>query len=121
MAVYCVVAPALFLRSFSVEALRCLWEGVQRLRDPGSKVRMVSKSGITQAVAAGDRDRRRHQNIDTESDTARLHTLRPDRATFDSMKKILATALLLMVFASPAFAAVRHHHHRHHHHPQHHS
>jgi opacity protein-like surface antigen len=33
------------------------------------------------------------------------------------MKKILAFALLAMVFAAPAFAAVHHHHHhRHHHH-----
>jgi hypothetical protein len=44
------------------------------------------------------------------------------------MKKILAIALLLMVFASPAFAARRirhanhhydHHHHHHNHHPHH--
>jgi predicted S18 family serine protease len=38
------------------------------------------------------------------------------------MKKILAAFLLLMVFASPAFAVARHHHrahrahHTHHHH-----
>jgi hypothetical protein len=34
------------------------------------------------------------------------------------MKKIFAVALLLMVFASPVFAAT-HHHHRHHHHHHH--
>jgi predicted S18 family serine protease len=33
------------------------------------------------------------------------------------MKKILAAVLLLMVFASPAFAMGPHHHH--HHHPHH--
>jgi len=32
------------------------------------------------------------------------------------MKKIIAAALLVMVFASPAFAAKHHRHHRHHHH-----
>jgi predicted S18 family serine protease len=35
------------------------------------------------------------------------------------MKKIFAVALLLMVFASPAFAA-GHHSHHHPHHPHHH-
>jgi hypothetical protein len=35
------------------------------------------------------------------------------------MKKIIAVALLLMVFASPAFAA-GHHSHHHPHHPHHH-
>jgi hypothetical protein len=35
------------------------------------------------------------------------------------MKKILTAVLLVLVFASPAFAATRHHrHHRHHHHHQ---
>jgi hypothetical protein len=36
------------------------------------------------------------------------------------MKKILATALLLMVFAIPAFAGTQHHHHARHHHSHHH-
>jgi len=34
------------------------------------------------------------------------------------MKKLLATALFLTVFASPVFASGQaHHHHHHHHHP----
>jgi predicted S18 family serine protease len=35
------------------------------------------------------------------------------------MKKILAAALLLMVFASPVFATTGHYHHRHNHHQHH--
>jgi hypothetical protein len=31
------------------------------------------------------------------------------------MKKIIVAALLVMVFAAPAFAAKHHRHHRHHH------
>jgi len=34
---------------------------------------------------------------------------------YDSrMKKYILAALLVMVFATPAFAAYKHHHHRHH-------
>jgi len=47
--VYYVMALALFMRSSYVEVLRCLLEGIQWLRDPGSKVRIVGKSGISQA------------------------------------------------------------------------
>jgi len=47
--VYYVIALALFMRSSYVEVLRCLLEGIQWLRDPGSKVRIVGKSGISQA------------------------------------------------------------------------
>ena len=47
--VYYVMALALFMRSSYVEVLRCLPEGIQWLRDPGSKVRIVGKSGISQA------------------------------------------------------------------------
>jgi len=32
------------------------------------------------------------------------------------MKKFIVASLLLLAFASPAFAAHRHHHHHHHHH-----
>jgi hypothetical protein len=47
--VYYVMALALFMHSSYVEVLRCLLEGIQWLRDPGSKVRVVGKSGISQA------------------------------------------------------------------------
>lgn len=47
--VYYVLALALFMRSSYVEVLRCLLEGIQWLRDPSSKVRVVGKSGISQA------------------------------------------------------------------------
>ena len=47
--VYYVMALALFMRSSYGEVLRCLLEGIQWLRDPGGKVRMVGKSGISQA------------------------------------------------------------------------
>ena len=47
--VYYVLALALFMRSSYVEVLRCLLEGIQWLRDPGGKVRIVGKSGISQA------------------------------------------------------------------------
>jgi hypothetical protein len=32
------------------------------------------------------------------------------------MKKLILATLISMVFASPAFGAVKHHHHHHHHH-----
>ena len=41
------------------------------------------------------------------------------RANIRFMNKILALALLLMVFSSPAFAAGRHHHHHYNHHHHH--
>jgi len=47
--VYYVMALALFMHSSYVEVLRCLLEGIQWLRDPGSRVRIVGKSGISQA------------------------------------------------------------------------
>ncbi len=47
--VYYVLALALFMRSSYVEVLRCLLEGIQWLRDPSGKVRVVGKSGISQA------------------------------------------------------------------------
>jgi Insertion element 4 transposase N-terminal/Transposase DDE domain len=47
--VYYVLALALFMRSSYGEVLRCLLEGVDWLRDAGRKVRVVGKSGISQA------------------------------------------------------------------------
>jgi hypothetical protein len=47
--VYYVLALALFMRSSYGEVLRCLLEGIQWLRDPGAKVRVAGKSGISQA------------------------------------------------------------------------
>lgn len=47
--VYYVLALALFMRSSYVEVLRCLLEGIQWLRDPSATVRVVGKSGISQA------------------------------------------------------------------------
>lgn len=47
--VYYVLALALFMRSSYGEVLRCLLEGVGWLRDAGRRVRVVGKSGISQA------------------------------------------------------------------------
>src|ERR1035438_6188899 len=47
--VYYVLALALFMRSSYVEVLRCLLEGIQWLRDPSAKVRIVGKSGRSEA------------------------------------------------------------------------
>jgi hypothetical protein len=46
-------ALALFMRSSYGEVLRCLLEGIQWMRDPGARVRVVGKSGISQAHPAG--------------------------------------------------------------------
>ena len=47
--VYYVIALALYMRSSYREVLRCLLEGVQWLMDPSAKVKVVGKSGISQA------------------------------------------------------------------------
>ena len=47
--VYYVIALALYMQSSYREVLRCLWEGVQWLRDPSAGVRVAGKSGISQA------------------------------------------------------------------------
>jgi len=47
--VYYVIALALYMHSSYREVLRCLLEGVQWLRDPSTRVRVASKSGISQA------------------------------------------------------------------------
>jgi Insertion element 4 transposase N-terminal/Transposase DDE domain len=47
--VYYVVALALYMRSSYREVLRCLLEGVQWLLDPSATVKVVGKSGISQA------------------------------------------------------------------------
>ncbi|MGA8085769.1 MAG: transposase domain-containing protein [Terracidiphilus sp.] len=50
--VYYVIALALYMQSSYREVLRCLLEGVQRLRDPSAVVRVAGKSSISQARAA---------------------------------------------------------------------
>jgi hypothetical protein len=47
--VYYVLALALFMRSSYGEVLRCLLEGIDWLREAGGRVRVVGKSGISQA------------------------------------------------------------------------
>jgi Insertion element 4 transposase N-terminal/Transposase DDE domain len=47
--VYYVIALALYMRSSYREVLRCLLEGVQWLLDPSVSIRVVGKSGISQA------------------------------------------------------------------------
>ena len=47
--VYYVIALALYMQSSYREVLRCLLEGVQWLLDPSSSVKVVGKSGISQA------------------------------------------------------------------------
>jgi hypothetical protein len=47
--VYYVLALALFMRFSYGEVLRCLLEGIQWLRDPGARTRVVGKSGVSQA------------------------------------------------------------------------
>lgn len=47
--VYYVIALALYMQSSYREVLRCLLEGIQWLRDPSVRVRVVGKSGISQA------------------------------------------------------------------------
>jgi hypothetical protein len=47
--VYYVIALALYMRSSYREVLRCLLEGVQWLLDPSVKIKIVGKSGISQA------------------------------------------------------------------------
>ena len=47
--VYYVIALALYMQSSYREVLRCLLEGVQWLLDPSATVKVVGKSGISQA------------------------------------------------------------------------
>lgn len=46
---YYVIALALYMRSSYREVLRCLLEGIQWLKGPGSLVKVSGKSGISQA------------------------------------------------------------------------
>jgi len=47
--VYYVIALALYMHASYREVLRCLLEGVQWLLDPGARVKVTGKSGISQA------------------------------------------------------------------------
>jgi hypothetical protein len=47
--VYYVIALALYMQVSYREVLRCLLEGLQWLQEPGKKVRVAGKSGISQA------------------------------------------------------------------------
>ena len=47
--IYYVIALALYMRSSYREVLRCLLEGLQWLLDPSVQVKVVGKSGISQA------------------------------------------------------------------------
>src|SRR5688572_5572603 len=47
--VYYVIALALYMQSSYREVLRCLLEGIQWLMDPGARVKVAGKSGISQA------------------------------------------------------------------------
>jgi hypothetical protein len=49
VAVYYVIALALYMRSSYREVLRCLLEGVQWLLDPSASIKVAGKSGISQA------------------------------------------------------------------------
>lgn len=47
--VYYVINLGLYMQSSYREVLRCLLEGIQWLHDPSTRVRVVGKSGISQA------------------------------------------------------------------------
>ena len=47
--VYYVIALALYMQVSYREVLRCLLEGLQWLQEPGKKIRVAGKSGISQA------------------------------------------------------------------------
>ena len=47
--VYYVIALALYMQSSYREVLRCLFEGIQWLLEPGATVKVTGKSGISQA------------------------------------------------------------------------
>lgn len=47
--VYYVIAIALYMQASYREVLRCMLEGIQWLKDPGTKVNVAGKSGISQA------------------------------------------------------------------------
>jgi hypothetical protein len=47
--VYYVIVLVLYMQSSYREVLRCLLEGVQWLLDPGVRVKVTGKSGISQA------------------------------------------------------------------------
>ncbi|MBI5428407.1 MAG: transposase domain-containing protein, partial [Nitrospinae bacterium] len=47
--VYYVIALALYMQSSYREVLRCLLEGIRWLFGPGADVKIVGKSGISQA------------------------------------------------------------------------
>lgn len=46
---YYVIALALYMQASYREVLRCLLEGLQWLKDPGEKIHVTGKSGISQA------------------------------------------------------------------------
>ena len=49
MVLYYVIALALYMQASYREALRCLLEGLQWLKEPGEKIHVTGKSGISQA------------------------------------------------------------------------
>ena len=46
---YYVIALALYMQASYREVLRCLLEGLQWLKEPGEKLHVTGKSGISQA------------------------------------------------------------------------
>ena len=65
VAVYYVIALALFMNSSCREVLRCLLEGVQWLSGPGAPIKVTGKSGISQARArlGSEAVRRLHDEV----------------------------------------------------------
>ena len=49
VAVYYVIALALYMHSSYREVLRCLLEGIQWLLDPSARIKVAGNSGISQA------------------------------------------------------------------------
>ena len=49
VAVYYVIALALYMQSSYREVLRCLLEGIQWLREPSAGIKVAGNSGISQA------------------------------------------------------------------------
>lgn len=49
VAVYYVIALALYMQSSYREVLRCLLEGIQWLREPSARIHVAGNTGISQA------------------------------------------------------------------------
>ena len=49
MVIYYVIALTVFMQVSCREVLRCLLEGLQWLKEPGEKIHVTGKSGISQA------------------------------------------------------------------------